>query len=256
MKTFKKRYLFPLMLLCTQSSYPGSWFDRINHDLDDNASTTPKKTPFSLMMKEMNSIMDKMDRHFDAIFETVNDTPEKHLESMNQRIDHELKMLKEREHSLHETRKKIQDQIKKAEIHKINKNTKSNHLSNSFSIKEKQSEKDGVQQLHVIVHLPGFDEQDLKITTNSKNNQLHISGTKAIENKQEKTEESDNKKSVSHEYISEEFVSSQNINGKKRKLKYKDGNIDVTIDIPKDVNTKDFDTIFENDTLTVTFQKK
>jgi HSP20 family molecular chaperone IbpA len=238
MKTFKKHYLFPLMLLCTQSSYPGGWFDRLKHDVYNDA------------------IIDEMDRHFNAIFETIDDAPEKHLESMNKRIEHELKMLKEREHSLHEKRKKIQNQMKEAETKKSEKNTRSDLISKSFGIEEKQSEKDGVRQLHVIVHLPGFDEQDLKITTHNKNNQLHISGTKAIENKREKTEEGDNKKAVSRAYISEEFVSSQNINGKKRKLSYKNGTIDVSVDLPTDVKTKKFDTTFENSTLTVTFQTK
>ena len=222
MKTFKKRYLFPLMLVCGAHQQqvqgrtrPTSWFDQMwSWDLFD-------------------------------------DRPEVNLE-------HELKMLKKHEKKLEEsllrTKQDIENNIKRSEELKLKRNSNGLRLSDSFSIKEKRSGKDEAQEYQVIAHLPGFEEHDLKITTDRKNNQLHISGTKAAETKSEKTKENESGKTASKAYLSEEFVSSQNINGKKRKLKYKNGTIDILVDLPEDITVKDFDTSFENGTLTVSFK--
>lgn len=220
MKTLKKRYLFPLLMMygahhqAHGKSNPANWFDHISWSLFDNRT--------------------ELD------------------------FEHELKMLKKQEKRLEQylqkTRQDIENTIKKSDEFKAKRNSGMNHISDSFEIEEKRLDKGANEEYQVLVHLPGFEEQELKITADTKKNQLHISGTKIKEIKQEKTEEAKNNKTASETYFSEEFVSSQNINGKKRKLKYKNGTIDITVDLPEDIKSKNFDTSFENGVLTVSFK--
>lgn len=113
-----------------------------------------------------------------------------------------------------------------------------------FTCKFNVSEKKEADQYLLTINLPGFQKENMNFNVQGKEHQAIITAEKRTPQNNEKI------------HYSESYFSSQTINGRTKKIEYKDGKLQVTIDLPDDVDVKTFNNTIDQEKAMIAFQLK
>jgi len=176
-------------------------------------------------------IQSRFDRKWEKPHSTQNLVDRK-IENVKDRLAR-LKTLTEQHEEYLEQLKKQQKALNRSDesVAQNNFNMTDNHDDGSYK---------------ALFTLPGFKENNLKIHVNHRKNKLTITGT--IEKIHDKT--SDNMKVTTYQ----KFSMYHNVNEKKKELNFDNGNLEINIDLPDNINTENFTTTFDNNELSIKFK--
>ena len=113
-----------------------------------------------------------------------------------------------------------------------------------FTCKFNVSEKKEADQYLLTINLPGFKKENMNFNVQSKDHQAIITAEKHVPQNDGKF------------HYSESYFSSQTINGHTKKIEYKDGKLQVTVDLPDNVDVKNFNSTIDQEKAVITFQLK
>ncbi|MBY0352905.1 Hsp20/alpha crystallin family protein [Candidatus Babeliales bacterium] len=118
------------------------------------------------------------------------------------------------------------------------------NLPGKFSATEK--EEDGTYKLEIS--LPGFGRDDIKLNVQETEHRVIVTA--------EKSDSNTAQKNGGWRYHSESYFSSQTVNNRTKKIEYKDGKLQVTVDLPDNVDTKNFNSTIDQEKAMITLQLK
>ncbi|MBX9831123.1 Hsp20/alpha crystallin family protein [Candidatus Babeliales bacterium] len=132
-------------------------------------------------------------------------------------------------------------------IGRLTKTEKTRHmfdLPGKFSATEK--EEAGAYKLEIS--LPSFGRDDIKLAVQDDNHRVVVTA--------EKDDSSTVQANGGWRYQSESYFSSQTVNNRTKKIEYKDGKLQVTVDLPDNVDAKNFNSTIDQEKAVITFQLK
>ncbi|QQR48904.1 Hsp20/alpha crystallin family protein [bacterium] len=113
-----------------------------------------------------------------------------------------------------------------------------------FTCKFNVTEKKEANYYLLSVNLPGFQKENMNFNVQGKDHQAIITAEKRTPQNDERF------------HYSESYFSSQTINGRTKKIEYKDGNLKIIADLPNNVDVKNFTSTIDEEKATINFQIK
>lgn len=159
--------------------------------------------------------------------------------------EHTLEQMKKTEEQISSLRKEMEHQLKNVK------------KARSYDVKEEFE----TTSYRIRVALPEFKQENINVTIddNSRNTckKLFVTATKDLNTQTTKTttqKEDKEKENITH-WHSETFSSTRYINGRKVGLIYKNGKLEVEIDLPEGIKDNDYTMQLENGELIISFPK-
>ena len=147
-----------------------------------------------------------------------------------------MKHIEQAEQELAGLRANIQKQMKRA------------HKARVYDVKE-LVEKDSYK---ILIGLPGFTQEQVKVTLEEKDKRKH----KKLIIEATKTSTTKGDKSTTGAWHSESFSSMRYVNGRMLRLEYKDGKLNVAVDLPESALDQDYVMDLHDGMLTISFPTK
>lgn len=135
-----------------------------------------------------------------------------------------------------------------------------------FEVKETGLEDEKSKNYQITFILPGFKQEDINVTiySDEKNgktsHRLELAGTKKTTTESDAKTENNDKTVTVKTIKSQAFTSATLINGRQKLIKYKDGKLEIKLELPADIDIKSgsysmkFDE--QKEALTIEFPKK
>ncbi|QQR48905.1 Hsp20 family protein [bacterium] len=100
------------------------------------------------------------------------------------------------------------------------------------------------------INVPGFSRDNIKLNVQEGEHRVVVTAEK------EDISTANAQANGGWRYRSESYFSSQSVNNRTKKIEYKDGKLQVTVDLPDNVDVKNFNSTIDQEKATITFQLK